>query len=130
MSKYLWRFYWDFGRSGSLYGLFVATETEVEEMIGKEVYFGEVLGKHSEVYGTLESGDFSKLDISPEAVEEVSKVLGKTWSGFNPKEYIFCSYCEETLYEDSTIKYREEFDTSLCDECYKEELNESEENYL
>lgn len=31
----------------------------VESVIGNEVYFGEILGKHSEVYGTLEEGRFN-----------------------------------------------------------------------
>ncbi|HFK1717434.1 hypothetical protein CON18_30615 [Bacillus cereus] len=86
--KYLYRFYWDCGRSGYLEGLFVATEDEVASAMGKEAYFGEVLGKHIEVYGEIEEGDITKVDISPEAVAEVSKHLGTEWSGFNPLEYI------------------------------------------
>lgn len=99
MGKYLWKFYWDCGRSGSISGLFVATEEEVKSAIGKKAYFGEVLGKHSEVYGELEEGDIKKLDVSPQAVEEVSKHLGSNWSGFNPLNYINveCKSCE---YED------------------------------
>jgi hypothetical protein len=33
---------------------------------GKEVYFGEILGKHSEVSGTLEEGEIKKLDLDSE----------------------------------------------------------------
>jgi hypothetical protein len=88
MNKYLWGFYWDCGRSGCLDGLFVATEKEVNNAIGKYVNFGEVLGKHSEVYGHIDEGDIVKKDVSPEAVGEVMKVLGRTWSGFNPLDYI------------------------------------------
>ena len=39
----------DFGRMGELQGLFVAEELDVQDLIGKEVYFDEVLGKHSEI---------------------------------------------------------------------------------
>lgn len=121
--KYLYRFYWDCGRSGSLDGLFVATEREIENVVGQEAYFGEVLGKHSEVYGTFEEGDVSKLDISPEAVEEVSKYLGETWSGFNPLDYITVG-CVECGYEERAsewdCEYREEFDMVLCHECVEE----------
>lgn len=123
--KYLYKFYWDCGRSGELEGLFVAREKEVNEAIGSEVYFGEVLGKHSEVYGTIEEGEIKKLDISPEVVEEVSKYLGNTWSGFNPLHYIKveCDECGECLRADEwNCEYREEFDRTLCDECV-EELN-------
>ena len=52
----LWKFHWDCGRAGDVEGLFIATEEEVENLIGSEVYFGEILGKHSEVYGTVEKG--------------------------------------------------------------------------
>lgn len=125
--KYLYKFYWDCGRSGDLQGLFVATEEEVNRAIGSEVYFGEVLGKHSEVYGTLDEGDIVKLDISPEAVEEVSKHLGSRWSGFNPLEYVktYCEECEESLccYE-WDVEYREEFDKEMCYECYQEKTEE------
>lgn len=123
MEKYLWKFFWDCGRSGELGGLFVATEDEIEEAIGSEVYFGEVLGKHSEVYGELEEGDIRKLDVSPLAVEEVSVILGDTWSGFNPLHYVktHCEQCEETLRADEwDVEYREEFDKKMCYECWQE----------
>lgn len=88
MSKYLWSFEWDCGRQGSVEGLFVATEETIKENMGKQVYFGEILGKHSEVYGTLEEGDVTKVDLDSETVEKVQKVLGSTWSGYNPLSYI------------------------------------------
>lgn len=91
--KYLWQFEWDCGRSGYVEGLFVATEKEVENAVGKDLYFGEILGKHSEVYGVFEEGEAEKLDVSPEAVEEVSQYLGETWSGYNPLHYIKCPKC-------------------------------------
>ena len=127
--KYLYKFYWDCGRSGYLEGLFVATEDEVNQAIGSEAYFGEVLGKHSEVYGTIDEGDIKKLDISSEAVEEVSKYLGETWSGFNPLNYVktFCEQCEESLRADEwDVDYREEFKMEMCYECYEERKNKNE----
>ncbi|KAA9007242.1 hypothetical protein D3C73_184980 [compost metagenome] len=87
-NKYLYKFGWDCGRMGDVEGLFVATEEEIKDAIGKEVYFGEILGKHSEIFGTFDESDIEKLDISPDAVNEVSKYLGETWSGYNPLEYI------------------------------------------
>jgi hypothetical protein len=127
--KYLWSFYWDYKRCGSLDGLFVATEEEVKEAIGQEAYFGEVLGKHSEVYGDLSEGDISKIDISPEAVAEVSKHLGTTWSGFNPLHYVRfeCNRCgdgidyEEISYSnvvDSSLDEDEHYDR-VCSFCYE-----------
>lgn len=86
MENYLWKFYWDCGRQGSMRGLFVATEAEIKNILGKEVYFGEVLGKHSEIYGTIEEGEITKVDLDSETVEKVSEILGYTWYGYNPLE--------------------------------------------
>lgn len=96
---FLWRFYLDCGRSGSLVGLFVASEYDVEQAIGKEVYFGEVLGKHSEVYAELGEHHFSKVDLDSQTVMKVKFVLGRNWSGFNPLEYVrnYCEECGERL---------------------------------
>lgn len=77
----LWSFYYDC-RYGEICGLFKATEEEVKELIGKEVYFGEVLGKHSEVYGSIEPSDI--MLVSDEPLE----VLLSFESGYNPLEYI------------------------------------------
>ena len=87
-NKYLWRFYWDCGRMGDVEGLFVATEEELANKIDKEVYFGEILGKHSEVYGTLEWGDLEKIDLDSITVDKVAKILGTTWGGYNPLIYV------------------------------------------
>jgi hypothetical protein len=87
MENYLWKFYWSCGRMGDLEGLFVATEDEVKNAANKEVYFGEVLGKHSEIYGTLEEKDIEKVDLDSETVNQVKNILGYTWSGFNPIMY-------------------------------------------
>lgn len=86
--KYLWKFCWDCGRMGELEGLFVATEEEIENAHGREVYFGEVLGKHSGIWGTFGKEDVRKVDVDPEVVAEVSKELGDTWCGYNPLGFI------------------------------------------
>lgn len=88
MNKFLWRFYWDCDRMGNVEGLFVATEDEIKNIIGKKIYFGEILGKHSEVYGNIDNEDITKLDLDCETVEKVTKLLGETWSGYNPLEYL------------------------------------------
>jgi hypothetical protein len=86
--RYLWKFHWDCGRQGDVEGLFIATEGEIKESIGKEVYLGEILGKHSEVYGTLEEKDVKKIDVEPDVVLKLIPHLGTTWSGYNPLHYI------------------------------------------
>ena len=48
-----------FGRAGDLSGVFVATPEEVAAIVGREVRFGEVLGKHSEVSAVMQTSDFT-----------------------------------------------------------------------
>jgi len=88
MNKYLWKFYWDCGRMGEVEGLFIATENEIQNAIGKNIYFGEILGKHSEVYGTLDENDLEKINLDNVSIERVAELLGDNWSGYNPLEYI------------------------------------------
>ena len=57
--KAIYEFFWDCGRQGDVTGLFVCDKEKVESFIGKEVYFGEILGKHSEVYGSLDKKDLT-----------------------------------------------------------------------
>ena len=88
MNKYLWKFYWDCGRMGEVEGLFIATENEIQNAIGKNIYFGEILGKHSEVYGTLDENDLEKINLDSVSIERIAELLGDNWSGYNPLEYI------------------------------------------
>ena len=133
MTKYLYRFCWSFRRGGEVEGLFVATPEEVAGAIGRYIDLGEALGKHSEVCGEIEPGDIKKLDVSPQAVEEVSAFLGRTWSGYNPLDYmtVECNECGNCYPEDDAesegIVYREDYDEVLCDECFDEREDEDEE---
>lgn len=79
--KKLWRFEWcsDYG---NLTGLFKATDAEVENLLGKQVYFGDVEGKYSEVYGTIEKGEITLESDNPVVVEAINPI------GLNPLEYI------------------------------------------
>lgn len=93
--KKLYSFYWDCGRMGDLQGLFVAEESEVNKIIGKEVYFGEVLGKHSEVYGTVDKEDIEVVSDNQEKIEWLVSLLGTDISGYNPLSYYDSSNDEE-----------------------------------
>lgn len=84
----LYSFYVDCGRQGSLDGLFIATQEEVDKAIGQEMYFGEVLGKHSDVQGTLEAHEITLVSSDQDKVEWLLGLLGTCVSGFNPLEYI------------------------------------------
>lgn len=123
MENYLWKFYWDCHRQGDVTGLFVATEEEVNDLIGKYVYFGEILGKHSEVYGNIEEGEIEKLDLDSETVEKVSKILGYTWSGYNPLDYVKynCKKCGCNYFEDEFNKEK-----NMCNYCLEEMVENNE----
>lgn len=99
----LYNFYLDCGRMGSLDGLFVASPEEVEAAIGKEAYFGEVLGKHSEISVIVLEENITLVSDDQDKVEWLVEVTGgnTTISGFNPLEYIE----EESDYDDVVAIY-------------------------
>lgn len=83
----LYRFFWDCSW-GEVEGVFIASHDELETVIGKEVYFGEILGKHSEVYGTVERDDVELISDDQDFIYKLEEVFkGKTVSGYNPIDY-------------------------------------------
>jgi len=87
--KKLYRFLADWGRNGILDSLFIAEEEHVKSVIGKRVYFGEVLGKHSEVQGILTDRDFSVVSEDQNLIVELLVIFQKpTLCGYNPLHYI------------------------------------------
>ena len=87
--KVLAKFFWDCGSSGDIDGLFIAEKSKIEAAHGKHVYLGEVLGKHSEIYGYLDEGDITIISEDPVVIETFSNLFeDDTISGFNPLEYI------------------------------------------
>lgn len=117
MSDYLWRFDCRFGRMGSIHGLFVATEQDISKLTGQYAYFGEALGKHSEVYCDIEETFFTKIDLDSETVEKVSLILGYTWSGYNPLRYVKwnCVDCEDRFSSDEVEVIDDE--KRICYDC-------------
>jgi hypothetical protein len=84
--KAIYRFFWDCGRQGNLHGVFVAYKDALEYAVGKELYFGEVLGKHSEVYGTFEASDLELVSDDVKDVEVFERLNLAT--GYNPLDYL------------------------------------------
>ncbi len=76
-----------FGRMGDIDGVFVAKKSHVKILIDSEmqVYFGEVLGKHSEIYSKIEKKSI-KMVSDNEDVVKVIKTNGLE-SGYNPFDY-------------------------------------------
>lgn len=83
-TKALWRMSFYAGRMGTVMGLFVATDEEVRAAIGKKVYFGEALGKHSDIHGPLEEGDVERLTDEPDFIAKFEEY--RCASGYNPLE--------------------------------------------
>ena len=82
---------------GELQGLFVADKESVAKIMNKKVYFGEVLGKHSEIFGIVEESDISILSEDQEFIEKLIEIMPKTGrtftksltvSGYNPFSYL------------------------------------------
>lgn len=84
--KKVYKFTWDCGRQGCVNGTFVADEADMDAAMGKQIYFGEILGKHSEIYGELDCGDIEVLSDIPEEVAVFEKLGG--CFGYNPLQYI------------------------------------------
>lgn len=85
--KAIYKFSFDCGRQGSLNGVFVARKDYVKCLTSHkiEVYFGEVLGKHSEIFGIIKEEDIIFISDSKDAIKIVEDLNLST--GFNPFEY-------------------------------------------
>jgi hypothetical protein len=104
----VYKFYWDCGRQGSVEGVFVATSAKVELASGNQVYFGEILGKHSEVHGTLDYSDITLISDDPAVVTAVRD--NDLASGYNPLFYVRteCPECGNGMSS-------EDWDAAPCD---------------
>lgn len=92
MALKLYKFFEDYGRMGELEGLFITSEEAMQDAFGKTAYFGEVLGKHSEISVTISDENVTVVDIPEELVEVLCEQIGTDLSGFNPLD---CIYDEE-----------------------------------
>lgn len=84
--KGIYRLNIDCGRMGDVEGVFVADSKDVADIIGKYVYFGEILGKHSEIEGNIEESEITLLTDNGVAVAVVEKYNLST--GYNPFDYL------------------------------------------
>lgn len=82
--KKLYKFDADCGRMGSIEGLFITDESSVEKIMGKEVYFNEVLGKHSEICLTMTADILYPVSEDQDLINKLIDVLGDDLCGYNP----------------------------------------------
>ena len=120
--KNLYKFEWDYGRQGSIDGLFISEEKDVKNAIGKNVYFGEILGKHSDIYGVIEEGEITEIKVSDSTLNELNLIFKNgNICGYNPLDYVrfTCDRCDEEI--DSYDEHYEIEDAIVCQYCATEE---------
>lgn len=102
--KVIAEYYVDCGRMGSLQGLFVTTRRELDRGYGKTLYWGEVLGKHSEVIEEFRKDAITIRSEDQEFIAKLCEVLDisseGTISGLNPISQL---YEQGDLTEDDEI---------------------------
>jgi hypothetical protein len=64
----------DCGRMGDLYGQFVATKEAIAELIGNQIDFGEVLGKHSDISVVMKEEYFKMITDDQKVVAIFEKL--------------------------------------------------------
>ena len=94
-TKGLYAYSLDCGRSGTLVGLFVANRDEVERARVSDIYFGEVLGKHSEVSQEPNEGEYTLISEELAVVHRFEENHG-SFLGVNPVSSLqYPAYTEE-----------------------------------
>lgn len=86
----LWSFFLDCGRMGYLEGLFIASESELSPIIGKDIYFGEVLGKHSEIFCEASWDNIKLVSDDTDFINKLMDIVTdgyRTVSGYSPLDY-------------------------------------------
>lgn len=85
--KAVFKLHFDCGRMGQLDGVFVAEKEQMDKLVksGIQVYFGEVLGKHSEIYDPISEKDYTLVSEDPNVVSVIED--NKLSTGYNPFNY-------------------------------------------
>lgn len=88
--KFLVNYYKDCGRAGNVQGLFVTTEKEIESIVEYgSVWFGEILGKHSNIVIKFTKEDFNILTEDQVFIDRLVGYIGhETISGYNPLHFM------------------------------------------
>lgn len=84
-NKILVKFTMDCGRMGVIDGLFICTDTELANVLGKEVDFGEALGKHSDISGCMSPEMFTIVSTNIRLIGLLLSTFDtETLCGYNP----------------------------------------------
>lgn len=83
--KIIAEYFLNCGRMGELEGSFVCEEETLKSLYGKDIYFGEVLGKHSDIVALLEESDITIKTDDQDFIKLFEEIMGEGWStGINP----------------------------------------------
>lgn len=90
--KALYKMNFDYGRMGSLEGLFIAEKKYIDYLIEQEleVNFGEVLGKHSEVCARIAPEEITMVTTDKNVLQVINQYGLE--NGYNPLEYPLYTY--------------------------------------
>ena len=80
--KGIYKFHQDYGRMGSLNGIFTEDSGRVKEALGQCAYFGEALGKHSDIDCVITEENVTLVSDAVVDVEVFERL--NLESGFNP----------------------------------------------
>jgi hypothetical protein len=106
----LYKFFEDCGRTGCLEGLFLEEAETVEKYIGRVAYFGEVLGKHSDICVEVTNDNIELISDDQKLINILSEIYSNGhMCGFNPI---------------ATIRENEELFGDVDEEDDTDELNE------
>lgn len=85
--KAIYKLNLDCGKNGSLYGIFVADKEYVEVLVNNdiEVYFGEILGKHSDISLSIDDTDIELITDDEKVIDMFEEYELST--GINPFDY-------------------------------------------
>lgn len=89
-TRALYKLDYDYGRLGIISGLFVAYEHEIARLFATTIYFGEILGKHSDIILDLKPEDITVVSTNQLVIEELLKVADDsgTICGYNPFDFL------------------------------------------
>lgn len=78
--------YSDSGRGWRIEGMFVSDDESLKELYDKDLYYGEVCGKHSELTLNFFEGDFTVVTEDQDFIRKFIDLIG--YSGYNPFYYL------------------------------------------
>lgn len=88
----LFKMNFDCGRMGSLEGIFIADTEDVDYLYNNRIsiYFGEVLGKYSEISGTIGTDEIKLITTDDKVLDIFEKY--ELESGYNPLDENLCEW--------------------------------------